>query len=122
MPDSQKNFHKKLLGKVGEKLAVKHLKSLGYKILDKNYTTPFGEIDVICLDGDTVVFCEVKTRTSDVFGTPGEAVDRDKRRKYVMTAQNYLVKKYKKLDVKCRFDVVEIENGQINHVINAFFA
>ena len=113
MSDTQKNFHKKLLGNVGEKQSAKFLKKIGYEILCKNFKTAIGEIDIVAKDGDTVVFCEVKTRTSDLFGLPSEAVDKLKRKKYVLVAEQYLVKKYRKIDVKCRFDVIEVENGQM---------
>ena len=122
MSDTQKNFHKKLLGSVGEKKAAKFLKSLGYKVVAKNFKTKIGEIDLILLDGETLVFCEVKTREGDVYGTPGEAVNIEKRNKYYKVAEQYLVKNYGSIDVKCRFDVVEVQNGQINHIINAFYA
>ena len=121
MSDSQKNFHKKLLGSVGEKKAAKFLKDKGYKIIAKNYKTGIGEIDLICSDGDTTVFCEVKTRTSDAFGMPSEAVNKEKQKKYFKLAEQFLIKKFKRIDVKCRFDVIEVENGQINHIINAFY-
>ena len=61
---------RKLLGRSGEDRAARHLAGLGYRVLERNYRTPQGEIDLIALDGDTVVFVEVKTRTSDSFGAP----------------------------------------------------
>ena len=61
MPDSQKDLHKKLLGKKGEALAAKYLKKRGYKLLAKNYRTPFGEADLIFSHGEQTVFVEVKT-------------------------------------------------------------
>ena len=63
-------------GAKGEKLAVKYLKRHGYKILKRNWRNPFGEVDIIASCGDAVVFAEVKTRLSDEFGTPSEAVNR----------------------------------------------
>ena len=82
MPDSSQNLYKKLLGKKGEKLVLKYLKKQGCKILQKNYATPFGEADLIVQDGDEIAFVEVKTRTSDTFGAPREAVGTDKQRRY----------------------------------------
>ena len=119
MPNSQKDFYKKLLGGIGEKQAVKFLKGLGYKILEKNYKRATGEIDVIAKDGEFTVFVEVKTRSSNVCGMPSEAVDRKKQEKYHKTAQYYLLEKGL-IDTPCRFDVVEILDGQINHINNAF--
>ena len=119
MQIAQKNFYKKLLGRAGEKLAVDFLKKKGFKILTTNYKTPVGEIDIIALDKDVITFIEVKTRSSDNYGMPCEAVDRKKQEKYYRSATYYLQRE-KKMDSKCRFDVVEIENGQINHIFNAF--
>ena len=120
MQIAQKNFYKKFLGRAGERKAVEYLKKKGYEILDANFKTYVGEIDVIAKDGDCVVFVEVKTRTDDSFGAPSEAVDFKKREKYYKVATEYLVKKYHSADVESRFDVIEIENGEINHIINAF--
>ena len=65
------------LGDHGEDLAAAALKKQGYKILERNYVTPLGEIDLIARQGKTVVFVEVKTRKSDRFGSPQEAVTPD---------------------------------------------
>ena len=119
MQFTQKNFHKKLLGRVGEKRAVKYLKSIGYEILETNFTTDFGEIDIVAKDKDFIVFVEVKTRTDEEFGTPGEAVNLKKQEKYYKVASEYLLKKGY-ANNPARFDVVEIQNGKINHIINAF--
>ena len=119
MQSAQKNFHKKLLGSVGEKAAVKFLKKQGFKILETNYKNLFGEIDIIAKDGEYTVFTEVKTRSSDAFGAPSEAVDFKKRKKYEMIAQGYIVSKGI-FDSAVRFDVIEIENGKINHIKDAF--
>ena len=119
MQITQKNFYKKLLGRAGEKRAVEFLKKNGFKILKTNFKTMLGEIDIIAEEKGVIVFIEVKTRTSDSFGLPCEAVDKKKQEKYYKTAMFYLQKE-KKTDSECRFDVVEIENGQINHIFNAF--
>lgn len=119
MQIAQKNFYKKFLGRVGEKKAVEFLKEKGYTVLETNYKTHIGEIDAIVKDGEYVVFVEVKTRLNDEFGSPSEAVTRKKQEKYFKVASEYL--RFKKItDSLCRFDVVEIENGQINHIIDAF--
>src|SRR4051794_33643896 len=65
------------LGREGERLAARHLRRNGYRVLYRNFRAPHGgEVDIVCRDKscDTLVFAEVKTRTSTVFGTPGEAV------------------------------------------------
>ena len=119
MQIAQKNFYKKSLGRAGELKATEFLKKKGYEILERNYKTHIGEIDIIALDNETVVFVEVKTRIDDAFGAPAEAVDERKRFKYKKVATEYLVKK-NRLENNCRFDVIEIENGKINHIIDAF--
>ncbi len=63
------------LGDYGERVAADHLRSLGMVILDRNWTCRFGEVDIVARDGDTLVICEVKTRTTTSHGTPLEAVD-----------------------------------------------
>ena len=107
------------MGRAGEKRAADFLKKKGYKILETNYKTHIGEIDLIVQDGDTTVFVEVKTRINDEYGAPSQAVNIKKQEKYYKVATEYLVRA-KKMDSPCRFDVVEIENGQINHIFNAF--
>ena len=119
MQIAQKNFYKKFLGKFGEEKAGEYLKNKGYKILKTNYKTHVGEIDLIVKDGEVIVFVEVKTRSGQEFGSPSEAVTLKKQQKYYKVAEEYLIKE-KKTDSVCRFDVVEIENGQINHILDAF--
>ena len=119
MQIAQKNFYKKLLGRAGELKAAEYLKKKGYKVLQTNYKTHLGEIDIIAEQQSEIVFVEVKTRTSEDFGLPSEAVNAKKIEKYYKVATEYLVRT-KKTDSPCRFDVIEIENGQINHIINAF--
>lgn len=118
MRNSPQDVHNKTLGKIGEKRAVKYLKRAGYRILAANYRTPFGEADVVAKDGETVVFCEVKTRTGDLFGTPADAVGRKKRQTYVKIAGYYLMRAGEDLPV--RFDVLEVTGQGINHIIGAF--
>ena len=119
MQIAQKNFYKKFLGRAGEIKAADFLKKEGYKILKTNYKTYLGEIDIIAKDGEYVVFIEVKTRSSEDFGAPSEAVNSRKIDKYYKVASEYL-QSQGKIDSPCRFDVIEIENGQINHIIDAF--
>lgn len=116
MPDSQKDLHKKLLGKKGEALAAKYLKKLGYKLLAKNYRTPFGEADLIFSYGEQTVFVEVKTRTNTAFGEAKEAVDKFKQARYRKIALYF----GKGAEPNARFDVVEVYPDTINHIPNAF--
>ena len=119
MQIAQKNFYKKFLGRKGEIEAGKFLVQKGYKILERNFKTHIGEVDIIALDEDTICFVEVKTRTSSDFGAPSEAVNEKKQQKYYLVAEQYLLKN-KKTECPCRFDVVEIENGKINLIKDAF--
>ena len=107
------------MGRAGEKKASEFLKKEGFKILESNFKTHVGEIDIIALDNQTIVFVEVKTRTDEDFGSPSEAVTLKKQEKYFKVATEYLVKE-KKTDCECRFDVIEICDGQINHIKDAF--
>ncbi|MEW6108088.1 MAG: YraN family protein [Nitrospirota bacterium] len=110
------------VGKEGEKIAVEFFRKKGYLIIEKNYRTPLGEIDIIAKDRDVIVFIEVKTRTDDLFGHPSEAVNRRKKDKIRKVALCYM-KKLKK-EPPARFDVLSvcIENGRrsIEHIQDAF--
>jgi len=110
---------RKLIGKKGEELAYGYLRKLGYAILEKNYRCPFGEIDIIARDKKTLVFVEVKSRTTDDFGYPEEAVGKDKQRKIVLCAQQYLLKNEKD-NTPVRFDVIAIKMGNNRTEITHF--
>jgi len=96
-------------GQTGETVAARFLKKQRYKILETNYRTRQGEIDIIARDGDSIVFVEVKARMSDHFGNPKGAVTLQKQRKISMTALQYL-KATHQSDAKARFDVVSISS------------
>ena len=108
----------KKLGNEGERQAVKYLKGCGYKILERGYKNPFGEVDIIASKDDVVAFIEVKTRLSENFGAPSEAVTKSRREKYKKGAEYYFLGK--EIDVTVRFDIIEILHGEINHIENAF--
>ena len=119
MSHSPQDVHKKVLGKKGEKLVADYLKKQGCKIIKKNYRTPFGEADIIAKDGDELAFVEVKTRTSDLYGTPSEAVGREKRQRYYRIAEFYWLQT--KEEPNARFDVAEVyADGTIEYIKNAF--
>ena len=100
-------MQKKELGKKGEDLALRFLKRKGYKIVERNYVCKMGEMDIIAQEKDTLVFVEVKTRTSTAFGPPQLAVNSAKQMQLSKVALNFL--KEKRLeDIKARFDVVAI--------------
>ena len=119
MSDTQKNLYKKLLGARGELKAKAFLKKKGYKILASNYSTKLGEVDLIGLYGDFLVFVEVKTRTSDNYGAPCEAVNDKKQQHIKAVAQKYILDN--NLDnLQPRFDVIEVTKNNINHIEDAF--
>ena len=95
------------LGKKGEVLARKHLKKLGYRILEQNYRCRFGEIDLIAKHNGYLVFVEVKTRSGLQFGQPSEAVTRSKRQQISKVALEYIAKNDLR-DSPARFDVVTV--------------
>jgi len=103
-------MEKKELGKKGEALALRFLKKRGYQIIERNYVCKMGEMDIIAKEKDTLVFVEVKTRTSTTFGPPQLAVDPAKQMQLSKVALSFL--KEKRLeDAKARFDVVAILLG-----------
>ena len=107
------------MGRTGEQLVCKYLKEHGYKILKKNYRTPFGEADIVALSEEGYTcFVEVKTRESDAFGMPSEAVTREKQRRYRMIAKSYCA--MLREEVAIRFDVASVYQGEIEYFENAF--
>ena len=101
------SFKTSLLGKEGEELALGFLKAQGYRIKERNFKNKLGEIDIVAQDKDTICFIEVKTRTSEDFGGPLEAVIQRKQRKLSQLALSYLKSK-NLLNEKARFDVVSL--------------
>jgi putative endonuclease len=111
------------LGKLGEKLALKQIKRLGYKKVIRNYRCPLGEVDLIARDGDTLVFVEIKTRKGKSLGYAKEAVTERKQHQLSKVALAYM-KSNDCCDAKARFDVVAVNldkgRAQIEVVKNAF--
>jgi putative endonuclease len=113
------------LGERGELAAKKFLKARGYVIIAHSSRGPFGELDIIAVDGKTVVFVEVKTRRSHDTGHPADAVDLKKQRRITRLALAYL-KRHDLLENKARFDVIAVtwaDNKRpptIEHFQNAF--
>lgn len=111
------------LGSWGEDRAVAYLKRCGLTILERNFRTPVGEVDIIARYGKVLVFAEVKTRRSARFGSPLEAVGPVKQRQIIRAAQWYLTRHGGKLQP--RFDVIAVvpgagDSAAIEHVPNAF--
>ncbi|HLA85111.1 MAG TPA: YraN family protein [Thermoguttaceae bacterium] len=119
-------FAEKPLGERGERLADRFLRRLGYKIIGRHVRLPSGELDLVALDGRTIVFVEVKTRESDQHGHASEAVTPVKQRRLTRLAVTFL-SRHRLHDHPARFDVVAItwppgEKPRIEHFKNAFEA
>ena len=119
----------KNIGLFGENEAVSFLKQKGLILLDRNYHSKYGEIDIIAKDDKYIIFIEVKTRKDSAFSDPAEAVDTEKQKKILKTAIDYL-QLHEDINLQPKFDVIEIIyedfNGEekvksINHIENAFW-
>ncbi len=109
----------KIKGNVGEILAKNYLKSHKYRILECNYSNHCGEIDIIAEKKKQIVFIEVKARSSCEFGRPCEAVTPYKQNKIRRAALVYLQER-KNSERDIRFDVIEVLDGEINHIEGCF--
>jgi putative endonuclease len=111
------------LGQLGEELAAKYLTAKKIKILDRNYRWGKSEIDIVCKQDEFLVVIEVKTRQTEVYGQPYEAVTRSKQRQIIKVTNQYI--KENQIDLEVRFDVVSIIKNQfqtkIDHIEGAFY-
>lgn len=107
------------IGKFGEDMAVKYLQQKGYKVIERNFESRQGEIDIIAIDKNELVFIEVKTRTNMKFGKPIEAVDKPKQKHLIKTVEYYLYSRHLE-DEFIRIDVIEIylynNKYRVNHI------
>ncbi|HEY9114538.1 MAG TPA: YraN family protein, partial [Bacteroidales bacterium] len=112
------------LGKKGELIAIDFLKEKGFEILETNFRLEKDEIDIIAKDGATIVFVEVKTRSTNYFGEPEIAVGANKMEFLLRAAENYLISK--NLNSEIRFDIISIvlnsRQKKIRHIVDAFYA
>ena len=114
----------RLLGNRGEREAARYLRRRGLKIVRCGYRTNHGEIDLVAVEADVIVFVEIKTRRQ---GTPSEAVTLEKQRRLTLAALHFL-RKHNLLEQRSRFDVVSIlwpdldQKPDIDHIRNAFEA
>lgn len=106
-------------GREAEALAARHLEGGGLRLVERNFRVRGGEIDLICRDGKTLVFVEVRQRSRSDFGGAGASITAHKRRRIVLAARHYLAGK---ADCDCRFDCVLIDGGQLEWIRNAFAA
>lgn len=109
-------MNRKSLGEQGEKTALRFLRRKKYQILERNFSSPLGEIDIIGKKEGTIRFIEVKTRSSSDYGPPETAVTQQKQNKLRKVALSYL--KMKKLEENCRFDVVSILTNSEGNIKN----
>ena len=103
------------VGREGEALAANFLQQKGYEIVDRNWRYGPKEIDIVARDGDTMVFVEVKTRSTLAFELPQEAVTKKKMKNLVEAADAYLIQH--NIDLESRFDIVAVINGNPPKVI-----
>ena len=121
------NNYKKLIGEFGESLARDYLISKGYRILNMNYRNRFGEIDIVCMNKDLLIFCEIKSSYSNSFGFPIESVTYYKQNQIIKLSKLYSMSK-KYFDYNIRYDIIEIifnnlnSSYIINHIEDAFRA
>ena len=110
------------LGILGEKMAISHLKELGYEIIEKNYRFLKNEIDIIAKYGKQLIIIEVKTRQTAEIGEPWMAVNRSKQKTIIQVANQYIQSKQINLDT--RFDIISIVHNRlrtkIEHIEDAF--
>lgn len=116
MPRSRRQ----VLGAGGEALVARHYEARGYQVLARNWRCREGELDLVLRKGATVVFCEVKTRTTAAFGLPAEAVGRDKQRRLRGLALRWLAEAGGRRPGRVRFDVASVLAGEITIVEDAF--
>jgi len=109
------------IGKNGEEQAAEFLKTLGYQVLALNWRVKHLEVDIIAQDGKELVIAEVKTRASDFFGTPESFVNKEKQRKLIRAAHEYIIQN--NIDLEVRFDIVSVTTStkKVHHIKNAFY-
>ena len=117
----------KIKGNFGENMACDYLEDSGFEIITRNFKCIYGEIDIIALDDDEIVFVEVKTRCQDYYGEAIEAVNENKKQ-HIYNAAEYYLHKYNLLDKPIRFDVIEVytEDSEffyynLSHLQNAIY-
>lgn len=111
------------LGKRGEELAQKMLREKGYEIIETNWRFDKDEIDIVAKEGNELIIVEVKTRSTDLYGHPEDAVDQQKEKFLIRATESYLEEN--NLDIETRFDIVAIilnkKETKIHHIIDAFY-
>jgi len=108
------------LGKKGEEQAAAALETAGMRIIAKNFRSKTGEIDIIALDGETIVFVEVKAWSTFGMEELGYGVDIRKQQKIIKTAKFFLSENRKYSNMSIRFDVIFVHKNSVNHLASAF--
>jgi putative endonuclease len=115
---------RKLLGNQGEQKACDYLQQSGYLIVDRNVRSRFGEIDLVAMDGETLVFCEVRSRSGQALAQAAESIGVAKQHRLHRLAQAYLQTRPQLCDLECRFDAVLVQKSggvwSINLIKDAF--
>ena len=110
-------------GRRGEDEAGSYLERRGYTILDRNWRTRLGELDIVCRKGKLIVFVEVKTRAQNSLAAPGDAVTRQKQQRLIRAASAYL-SKHGLWDRSCRFDLITVvmagPRPDVEHTVDVF--
>lgn len=107
-------------GAAAEETAARHLVSKGLKVLERNFRIRGGEIDLIALDGATVVFVEVRFRRRNDFGGAAASITAAKRARIVLAARHWLAGRRRYADAPCRFDCVLMDGDGLEWLKNAF--
>ncbi|MBM0107514.1 YraN family protein [Steroidobacter sp. S1-65] len=106
------DWERKAIGLLGEELALAHLTSHGLNLIVRNYRAKVGELDLVMLDGQTLVFVEVRCRSSQQYGGPAASITWQKQRRLVKAAEHLLMKRAELRRYPARFDVVAIATGE----------
>lgn len=113
-------MNKRSKGQEYEDKAVNHIKGLGMTLIDRNFYTKFGELDIIALDSETLVFIEVKYRSNGSYGHPAEAVTFQKQKRMIASSKWYMMKNGYR-DINVRYDVCGWHRGKLEYYKGAFY-
>jgi putative endonuclease len=119
-------IHRRAVGQAWERVAERHLRGNGLKTLTRNYLCRGGEIDLVMMDGDTLVFVEVRYRRTSTHGSGAESVTHAKQRRIALAANHYLAARNVPPSLRCRFDIVSISGNpgaqEVDWIRSAFDA
>ena len=119
MPSRNTRTSKQLVGDTGETRAADYLEQQGVRIIERNFRVKGGEIDLIGRDGDMIAFIEVRQRASSQCGGAAASITSAKQRRLILAARHWLARHG---EVPCRFDVIAIDNNQLEWIRAAFSA